>query len=129
MIQIFDVLGKDYDSIKGSIIRTDFTSEDLELLSKIGGLPPITEASFNDDLYFFNFKINKYKIDFFNDKIVRLGFIESKERILEILEFLMNLNNFRFQFFTKKQIEKTEWKSLDNNINENNFVDFKTKRF
>ncbi len=70
MIQVFEVLGKDFESIKDHLVRTDFKQEDLELLSKIRGVPPISEAKFIDDLYLFNFKIDKYKIGFFNNVIV-----------------------------------------------------------
>lgn len=114
MIQIFDVLGKDYDSIKDAIIRKDFTSKDLE-----------SEARFKDDLYLFNFKIEKYKVVFLKNKIVQLDFAENKGTTLEIIYYLMKLEDFKFQFFTKKQIEETEWKS----INDNGFTEFKTKRF
>ena len=129
MIQIFDVLGKDYNSIKDSIIKTDFTPDDLELLSKIGGIPPISEAKFNDDLYFFNFKIEKYKLIFLKNKIFQLYFAENKNKTLEIIDYLIKLEDFKFQFFTKNQIEETEGKSINDNDKKNGFTEFKTQCF
>lgn len=126
MIQVFEVLGKDFESIKDHLFRTDFKQEDLELLSKIGGVPPISEAKFIDDLYLFNFKIDKYKIEFFNNAIGCLKFATLKRKTIEIVDNLIKLDNFKHQCFTKKQIDEAKWNVL-NDTAESGFIEFKTK--
>lgn len=129
MIQLLEILGKDYKSLKDVIIRTDFDSETLESFSKAGINAPVSKVKLNQDLYFFNFKIEKYKIVFLRNKICQIDFIEDKNKTQEIIDCLTTIKEFEFRFITKQQVEKTEWEIMDDNTEEKGFTEFKRKRF
>ncbi|WP_428068910.1 hypothetical protein [Chryseobacterium gambrini] len=129
MIQLLEILGKDYESLKDVIIRTDFDSETLESFSKAGINAPVSEGKFNEDLYFFTFKIEKYKIVFLRNKICQIDFIGDKNKTLEIIDYLRTVKDFEFKFISIQQVEETEWEIMDDNTEEESFTEFKRKRF
>lgn len=129
MIQLLEILGKDYDSLKDIITRTDFDSETLESFSKAGINAPVSEGKFNEDLYFFNFKIERYKIVFLRNKICQIDFIENKNKTQEIIDCLRTIKEFEFRFISKQQVEETEWEIMEDNTEEESFTEFKRKRF
>ena len=129
MIQLLEILGKDYESLKDVIIRTDFDSETLESFSKAGINAPVSEGKFNEDLYFFTFKIEIYKVQFLRNKICQIDFIGDKNKTLEIINHLRTIKDFEFKFISKQQVEETEWEIMDDNTEEDSFTEFKRKRF
>lgn len=129
MIQLLEILGKDYESLKDIITRTDFDSETLESFSKAGINAPVSKVKLNQDLYFFNFKIEKYKIVFLRNKICQIDFVGDKNKTLEIIDVLRTIKEFEFRFITKQQVEETEWEIIDDNTEEKGFTEFKRKRF
>lgn len=129
MIQALEVFEKDYESLKDIIIRTDFDSETLESFSKAGFNAPLNNGKFKEDLYFFNFKIEKYEVDFLNNKIVKIDFIEDENKTLEIIDHLRTIKDLEFKFITKQQVEETEWEIIEGNAGEESFTEFKKKHF
>lgn len=126
MIHVLDVLGKDYKNIKEYIIRTDFNEETLKSFSNKGIIPPLSSAKLNDELCFFNFIIENYKITFFEDKIYSILFMSDENDTISIIQNLRTQESFNF--FSNQQIEETEWINKDN-ISEEGFTEWKTKTF
>ncbi|WP_336688826.1 MULTISPECIES: hypothetical protein [unclassified Chryseobacterium] len=129
MIQLLEILGKDYESLKDIITRTDFDSETLESFSKAGINAPVSKVKLNQDLYFFNFKIEKYKIVFLRNKICQIDFVGDKNKTMEIIDVLRTMKDFEFKFISRQQVEETEWEIMDDNTEEESFTEFKRKRF
>ncbi|MDF2552463.1 MAG: hypothetical protein K0R77_1738 [Chryseobacterium sp.] len=127
MIQVSDILGKDYDDIKDLIIRTDFDEETLKSFSDAGINPPLTDAKLKKEIYFFEFKIERNKISFFENKVFEILFACDRQKTADIIQDLLNQNIFEFKFYTNKQIENTEWLNKDDD-SEEGFLEWKFKR-
>jgi len=130
MIQAADVLGSRYDDIKNIVVRTDFDEETLESFLAAGIKPPISDAKFTGDLYFFSCKIDRYKVGFLHDRIDEIVFIKGKDDAVAMIDDLIASKQFEFKFVTKKQIEHTPFKVLkDDSEKGMNFTEFKIQRF
>ena len=92
MIQVSDILGKDYDDIKDLIIRTDFDEQTLKLFSDAGINPPLTDAKLKTEMYFFEFKIGRNKIAFFENKVFEILFAFDRQKTADIIQDLLNQN-------------------------------------
>ncbi len=128
MIQASDVLGKDYKEFEKYIVRRDFGAEALKSFSKQGIHPPLTEAIFNVELYFNSFKIERYKVRFFKNKIFSIQFIADKYDSVNMIQNLINQDSFIFKFYTNKQLKETEW--IDKGADfKGGFTEWKIKKF
>ena len=78
MIQVLDVVGKEYKDLKGHIIRTDFDEETLQDFAGAGIVPPLSDAKLNEELYFYEYKVEKHKFVFSHDKVSEMICMVSK---------------------------------------------------
>ncbi|MDN5423532.1 MAG: hypothetical protein L0G07_09015, partial [Chryseobacterium sp.] len=74
MIQVLDVLGKEYREIKEYTVRLDFDEETLKEFDEAGFDPPLLEGRLNKELYFFHFKIEKHKVEFSENRVSEVIF-------------------------------------------------------
>lgn len=130
MIQTEDVLGSHYDDIKSIVVRTDFDTEILESFSSAGIGPPVREAKFIEDPYFFSYKIEKHQIGFTDDRVDEIIFVKGQEDAVAIMNDLVASERFEFKAVTKKQMEETPFEMMtDDSENGINFTEFKIQRF
>ncbi len=127
-IEAKEILGKIYFEIKDFIQRTDILPE-MEIFLN-GNYPPILSAILkNKDLYFFEYKINHYKIIFSKDKVFEIQFVLPKNDSLDVIKYMIDNYLTDFKYYLKENVEKTEWKNLSDErpIEEQN-IQVKTKR-
>jgi hypothetical protein len=128
MIQVIDILGKEYKELEKYILRTDFDAETLKSFSHVGINSPLTEIKFNVELFFDRFKIEKYKVSFFEEKIFSIKFMTDEFNAVNIIQNLIAKDSFIFKFYTNKQMNETEWVDKDDN-SKGGFTEWKTKTF
>ena len=110
-IEAKEILGKIYFEIKDFIQRTDILPE-MEIFLN-GNYPPILSAILkNKDLYFFEYKINHYKIIFSKDKVFEIQFVLPKNDSLDVIKYMIDNYLTDFKYYLKENVEKTEWKNL-----------------
>lgn len=130
MIQAADVLGSHYDDIKNMVVRTDFDNETLASFSAAGIGPPVREAKFIGDPYFFSCKIEKHQIGFTDGRVDEIIFVKEQEDAVAVMSDLVASKRFEFKAVTKKQMIETPFEVMaDDSENGMNFTEFKIQRF
>ncbi|MBB6370246.1 hypothetical protein [Chryseobacterium shigense] len=128
MIQVLDVLGKEYKDLRKYIIRTDFDEETLRDFSRAEIYPPLSDAKLNDDLYFYEYKVEKHKLAFSDDKVREMICMLREDDTRSLIKKLIIQDSFRFRFYPNEQLQNTEW--VDNeNASEEGFLSWKVETF
>ncbi|PQA91987.1 hypothetical protein B0A69_16330 [Chryseobacterium shigense] len=113
MIQVLDILGKEYREIKEYTVRLDFDEETLKEFDKAGFDPPILEGKLNKELYFFHFKIEKHKVEFSENRVSEVIFMTDDDEAVLIIQYLIGQTDFIFGYFSAQSIENAELKDIE----------------
>jgi len=128
MIQVLNVLGKEYKDLKEYIIRTDFDEETLKDFAGAGIVPPLSDAKLNDELYFYEYKVEKHKIVFSDDKVYEIICTVSEIDSPNLIKKLRAQDSLVFKFYPTEQLNDTEWVDREND-SEDGFLEWKVKTF
>jgi len=101
MIQILELINKDYKEIKDKVIWSNTERPNVDVFSRIGLVPQLGECTFNEDLYLFDFEVQYYRARFLNNKVYDFVFGFSNEKSLECIDYLINKSGLTFHFFTR----------------------------
>ncbi|MGG5207836.1 hypothetical protein ACQWU4_02730 [Chryseobacterium sp. MIQD13] len=128
MIQVLDILGKEYREIKEFVTSLDFDEETLAQFDIAGFDPPIPilEGKLNKEFYFFNFQIEKHKVKFSKNRVSEVVFGTDYDETVLIIKYLISDTNFKFRYFSEELIDHTEFKDIGKSDNDE--IQFKIKR-
>ncbi|UWX61624.1 hypothetical protein N0B40_04935 [Chryseobacterium oranimense] len=128
MIQVLDVLGKKYKDLKEYIIRNDFDEKTLKDFAGAGIVPPLSDAKLNDELYFYDFKVEKHKIVFSHDEVREMICMLSEADTRNLIKKLITRDFLIFRFYPNEQLQNTEWMDKENS-SEEGFLSWKVETF
>lgn len=128
MIQVLDVLGKGYKDLKECIIRTDFDEKTLQDFAGAGIVPPLSDAKLNDELYFYDFKVEKHKLVFSHDKVSEMICMVSEADTRSLIKKLITQDSFRFRFYPNEQLQNKGEVHKEHN-SEEGFLSLKVETF
>ncbi|MDN5481363.1 MAG: hypothetical protein L0G30_07255 [Chryseobacterium sp.] len=113
MIQVLDVLGKEYREIKEYTVRLDFDEETLKEFDEAGFDPPLLEGRLNKELYFFHFKIEKHKVEFSENRVSEVIFTTHDDEAVLMIQYLIDQTDFMFSYFSAESIDHAELKDIE----------------
>jgi len=104
MIQCTTLINKSYEDVKDFIIWPE--AENAHIFLSTGLVPQFETARVKDDLYLYDFEIDKHRITFLKDKIYSIDLSFGMDVCAEVIQILINSQDFKFEFFTRDYLKE-----------------------